>query len=158
MLDETNDPETIDILSEENNDLFFKISIEGSATGTAKARLFCEANDVLYGFNGYATEGDVVQFTIPKGKLPTGQYESAIEVFIENKCFKPVSFTMNVQKPVQITAEAVKLPKKLVEEKVQVKAQIEKKPVVAETKQQTVVKASITTKPKFSTLADKFKK
>lgn len=154
MQDDTQ-TDVVDILSEENNDLFFKISIEGSAAGPAKARLFCEAGDVLYGFNGYATEGDVVQFTIPKGKLPTGKYASSVEVFVENKYFMPVSFTMNVQQPVQVTAESVRLPKRVVQESLKVSAQIEKKSAVPQA--EPVVKAESVGKPKFPTLKEKFR-
>ena len=102
--------ETITLDMDEANELAFKVKIEG-ATGPAKVRLVCEANEIAYMFDGYKGPGeDVVEFTVPKmkDKIQEGTYDARVEVLIENRYFSPVQFRVNFKKAVQVFAESIR--------------------------------------------------
>ena len=129
--------ETIDLDTEESNELAFKIKIEGADSGPTKVRLVCEGENVSYMFNGRATSEDgVVQFVIPvmKDKLKEGTYTSKVEVLVENRYFAPVQFNINFKKAMKVVAEAVTLPRHVAKPEIKVSAQ----PIV-------VTKPSVTT-------------
>lgn len=102
--------ETIDVDVDENNELLFRVTIEGIDQSPAKVRLFCEGSDVSYVFNGKAAGQDgLIQFDVPPmvGKLKEGKYVANVEVLVENKYFTPVQFNLNFKKPVSVVAESL---------------------------------------------------
>jgi hypothetical protein len=105
--------ETIELDLDEENELLFKIQIEG-ADAPAKVRLVCESNDLSYMFYGSPTDQEgVVEFMIPemKGKVKDGTLlESKVEVLIGNKYFSPVEFGINFKQSTKVFAEAVQAP------------------------------------------------
>lgn len=115
--------ETITLDVEEQNELAFKVKIEGSPA-PAKVRLVCEGEDLSYMFKGYAGEDDVVQFDIPqmKSRLAEGLYNAKVEVFVENRYFTPVQFQIQFKKTVSVVAEAVKVKKQVITPEVRVSA------------------------------------
>lgn len=104
--------ETIELDLEENNELLFKVNIEG-ASSPARVRLVCEAEDIGYVFDGHPTEeSGVVQFLIPEmsNRLRTeGTCEARVEVLIENRYFIPVKFGINFKKSVKVFAESMQV-------------------------------------------------
>ncbi len=114
--------ETISLALDEENELTFKVQIEG-ADAPAKVRLVCECDDVSYMFYGGPSQDgkDLVEFTIPqmKGKVKDNQIlESRIEVLVGNKYFVPVEFDVNFKQSTVVVVESVKQPnikKKLTE-------------------------------------------
>lgn len=115
--------ETITLDVEEQNELAFKVKIEGSPA-PAKVRLVCEGDDLSYMFKGYSGEDDVVQFDIPqmKNRLQEGLYNAKVEVFVENRYFTPVQFQIQFKKTVSVVAEAVKVKKQVITPEVRVSA------------------------------------
>jgi len=107
--------ETVELDIEENNDLAFKIKLEGASSSPAKVRLVCEGSDFSYMFNGYGTsEDEVVQFTIPQmsNKIKEGIYLAKVEVLVENRYFSPLQFQINFKKSISVVAESIQvLPK-----------------------------------------------
>lgn len=124
--------ETISLALDDENELSFKVQVEGADNIPTKVRLVCEANDISYMFKGSSTgEVDVVKFTLPvmKNKLSEGTYSARIEVLIENKYFSPVQFDINFKQPVKVVAEALQVTPvvKKQEPKVTITQIIEKK-------------------------------
>jgi hypothetical protein len=129
--------ETIVLDAEEQNELLFKIKVEGVDQAPAKVRLVCEDGDVSYMFNGHPTSDEgVVQFVLPamKGKLKEGTYLSKVEVLIENRYFAPVIFNINFKQPVTVVAEVIQTPQRKIVPQVKVTASqvavVKKVPVV----------------------------
>jgi hypothetical protein len=102
--------EVIALDMEETNELLFKVKVEGTDVAPARVRMVCEAGDMSYMFHGSGTEDEgVVQFVIPpmQNKIGEGQYQSRIEVLIENRYFSPVQFNIDFKKPVKVMAESL---------------------------------------------------
>lgn len=108
--------ETIELDSDEDNELLFKVNIEGNVVGPAKVRLVCEADNVSYMFPGHAvTQPGLVQFVIQRGSgLKDGSYPARVEVMVENRYFVPVSFNVELKKKVSVVVEHVAAPKVVV--------------------------------------------
>ena len=108
--------ETIDLDSEEQNELLFNIKVEGAEQAPVKVRLVCEGNDLAFMFHGHNAGPDgLIQFNLPvmKDKIKEGIYQARVEVLIENRYFAPVQFQVNFKKTLKVVAEAVRLaPKK----------------------------------------------
>lgn len=108
FMDEELLKETIELDIDEENELLFKIHVEG-ADQPAKVRLVCETSDVSFMFYGSPTEQDgVVQFLIPELKNKTKEklMESKIEVLIGNKYFVPVEFNIDLKQKTKVFAES----------------------------------------------------
>jgi len=131
--------ETISLDSEENNELLFKVKIEG-ADGPAKVRLVCETGDVAFMFNGQPIGDDVVAFNLPvlKDKIKEGTYLSRVEVLIENRYFTPVQFQINLKKTIKVVAESIKFIPRNVPQEIKITAA----PIVKSVISQPVVIAS----------------
>lgn len=125
--------ETISLDSEENNELLFKVKIEG-ADGPAKVRLVCETGDVAFMFNGQPIGDDVVAFNLPvlKDKIKEGTYLSRVEVLIENRYFAPVQFQINLKKTVKVVAESIKFVPRNIPQEIKITASPIVKPVVSQ--------------------------
>ena len=123
--------ETIALDSEENNELLFKVKIEGTDPGPARVRLVCETGDVAFMFNGQPIGDDVVAFNMPilKDKIKEGTYLSRIEVLVENRYFTPVQFQINFKKTVRVVAESIKIAPRKVPQEIKVSAASVVKPV-----------------------------
>lgn len=106
--------ETIDLDINEENELAFKLKIDGVASGAVSARLYCESEDgVMHAFSGqFRGDSDTVTFRMPQmGKLMTeGVYPAWIEVVIDNKQFVPANFSFKFKKPISVQVESVSDP------------------------------------------------
>jgi hypothetical protein len=148
--------ETVQLDSEENNELLFKVNVEGHVSGPAKVRLVCESNDVEFMFPGRpAGDEGLVQFVLHKSAgLKPGTYPSRIEVLIENRYFVPVEFNIELKKTVQVFVEAVNRPTPVKKNDVQVSAV----PVVSSKPTPLVIEGhKKTLSVKSITLADMYK-
>jgi hypothetical protein len=164
--------ETIALDSEENNELLFKIKIEGADPAPAKVRLVCETGDVSFMFNGQPIGDDVVAFNLPimKDKIKEGIYLSSVEVLVENRYFTPVQFQINFKKTVKVVAESIKLMPRKVPQEIKISAvpiptvkqpepiQVVQQPVVKEAKQeQQIVRQTLPiSRDSQKTLREKF--
>lgn len=149
--------EIVDLDMEENNELLFKVKIEGADPAPARVRLVCESGDLAYMFNGrLAGQDGLIQFNLPvmKDKLKEGIYQSRVEVLVDNRYFAPVQFQINFKKAVKVVAEAVFTRMPIQKPDVNVTAQIMTKqalgtiapptidlPVIIEAKQEVLEEA-----------------
>lgn len=104
--------ELVELKIDENNELIFKVTVEGASTEPARARLVCEAGLMNYMFNGNLMSEDNVQFIVPKlkGSVKEGEvYKGRIEVLVENRYFVPVEFDVTFIQPVKVVAEALRV-------------------------------------------------
>jgi len=117
--------ETIELDLEENNELAFKIKVEGASASPARVRLVCEGADLSYMFNGHGTgEDGIVQFVMPqmKDRLTEGLYQARVEVLIDNRFFSPVQFQINFKKTMKVVAEAVSFGSRFKKQEISVTA------------------------------------
>lgn len=151
--------ESLDIDSDEQNELLFKVEIEGQAAGPARVRMVCEGEEMSYMFAGHPAENGLIRFVVPKKALNEGEYLSKVEVLIENRYFVPVSFNVNVKQAVKVFAEVFKRPA-LSESKIAVNAvpvktvQQPVKPIIIESPEKSSFKKSTQLNP--GTLAARY--
>jgi len=105
----------IDLMLDNDNELRFKVNIDGTRPGTAVSRLMLEGSEMSYAFKGQQdSNGEVVVF-IPtmKGLIKEGVYDTHLEVVVDDRMFIPLEMKVNFEQSVSVTAEAVKYtPKK----------------------------------------------
>lgn len=146
--------ETIQLDMDEENELLFKVQIEG-ADAPATVRLVCEGDDLSFMFDGHPTEDEgVVQFLIPemKNKIKEGVLHSKVEVLIGNKFFSPVQFGINFKQATKVFAEAVSVPQRTKPAGINVSAVpvIVARPRVKQQKTKVDVKPAIIESPRKS--------
>lgn len=120
--------ETIELDLEENNDLSFKVSIQGATQKPSAFRLICEADEMSFGFNGKVDDEGNVAFVIPAMKKHLSHesiYSCAVEVLIEGRFFRPIKFDVKFKQPMKCVVESINV-KKHKEESVNVIAEISK--------------------------------
>jgi len=99
----------IDLLLDEENELTFALTIEGTRPATAQCRLILESDDMSLAFESDSYDGNEVSVTLPplKHVLKEGEYNMDLEVIIEDKYFKPLSLIGNFEKSLTITAAPI---------------------------------------------------
>jgi len=104
----------IDLILDDDNELRFKVNIEGSRPGTSVCRLMLENDDVQYGFKGLQTPEGEIAIVIPplKNILKEGVYDTHLEVVVDDRIFIPLEMKVNFEKSVAVTAESVVRPKR----------------------------------------------
>ena len=132
----------IDLLLDEENELTFSLTIEGTRPAEAQCRLVVESQDLSLVFDSVEYSGDEVTVVLPplKHVLKEGEYNMDLEVIVEDKYFKPLSMVGNFEKSLEIKAKPMIRNKKknlkpsvtLSEVKVKNKS---RKPVVKERQQ-----------------------
>lgn len=112
----TDEPEVVELKLDEQNELLFKVKIVGADSPPQAFRLVCEDKGISYAFNGTLVEDEdgTVKFTLPamENKVSAGRvYDCAIEVLVENRYFRPVTFGVKFKETVRCVVESV-TPKK----------------------------------------------
>jgi hypothetical protein len=142
MADENVPQETTELRLDEENELFFKISIVGAERRTPEQiRLVCETGDVACSFKGKETDQDgIVCFVVPalKERIKAGLYEARVEVIVDNRYFVPVKFRASFKQPMTVVAESLKFEDETQKEEPQIniKAQSLTKAAVASLREQ----------------------
>ena len=103
--------DTIELHLDNDNELLFKVVVEGTSQGTAKCRLMLEKNDYSYVFNGTLDESGEVSVSIPtmKNSLKEGSYQAHLEVLVDDRIFVPLTFNANFKQSLKVQAEALSL-------------------------------------------------
>jgi len=99
----------IDLMLDEENELRFKVNIEGSRPGKAISRLVLEGPEMSLIFEGEQdSEGELVVI-VPElnNVLKEGTYDSHLEVLIDDRIFVPLEMKAKFEKSVSVTAESV---------------------------------------------------
>ena len=105
----------IDLLLDEENELTFALTIEGTRPAEAQCRLIVESKDMSLVFESESYDGDEVTVVLPplKHVLKEGEYNMDLEVIIEDKYFRPLTMTGNFEKSIEIKAKpTIKTKKK----------------------------------------------
>jgi hypothetical protein len=97
----------ISLYLDQDNELTFNVSIEGSKPGTPKYRLVFETKEFSYAFNGSQTAPGEVTVVIPnmKNMLKEGNYKGHLEVMIDDRYFAPLQFDASFEQSVKVVAE-----------------------------------------------------
>ena len=105
----------IDLMLDNDNELRFKVNVEGSRPGTSICRLMLENDDIHYGFKGVQTSDGEVSVVIPplKNILKEGVYDTHLEVVVDDRIFIPLEMKINFEKSVVVTAESVEKRKRI---------------------------------------------
>ena len=141
----------IDLLLDEENELTFSLTIEGTRPAEAQCRLVVESQDLSLVFDSVEYSGDEVTVVLPplKHVLKEGEYNMDLEVIVEDKYFKPLSMVGKFEKSLEIKAKpAIKNRKKAVQPKVtlsEVKVKNKsKKPIVEKRKSKVAHQNKVT--------------
>lgn len=107
--------QSVDLELDSDNELNFMVKVEGSRPGESSCRLMIEGPEMSYTFPGTVDGRGEVTVVIPSMErvLKEGTYKSDLEVIVDDRIFKPLSLSVNFEKTVKVTAEAV-VPKKRV--------------------------------------------
>jgi hypothetical protein len=132
--------DTINLHLDSDNELLFKVTVEGSREAETTCRLMLEKDDFSYMFTGGVSADGEVKVTIPtlKKNLTEGSYNAHLEVLVDDRIFVPLTFNANFTESVKVTAESItRTSKKSVgaSAKIISSTQPKKTRVVSETKQ-----------------------
>jgi len=99
----------IDLMLDNDNELRFKVSIEGTRPGTSVCRLMLEGPEMSYSFKGHPSKDGEIVVSIPsmKGIIKEGVYDVHLEVVVDDRIFIPLEMKTNFEKSLSVTAEAV---------------------------------------------------
>ena len=99
----------VDLMLDEENELKFKVNVEGNRPGTATSRFVVEGPEMDFVFKGESAGQGEIAVLIPslKNILKEGIYDTHLEVVVDDKIFVPLEMKANFEKSVSVTAEAV---------------------------------------------------
>ena len=103
--------EDINLTLDNENEIVFKVNVEGTGPASASCRLVIESDGVSYGFEGTMNK-DEATVTIPplKRMLAEGTYQADLEVLIDDRIFVPLRMQANFRESIKVSAS--KLAKK----------------------------------------------
>ena len=99
----------IDLFLDADNELVFKVKVEGTRPGKSSCRLIVEGNDIDYMFKGDFISQDEVSIVIPplSKMIKEGKYSTKLEVLVDDRIFVPLTMDANFEKSVTVQAESV---------------------------------------------------
>lgn len=102
----------ISLYLDQDNELRFNVSIEGSKPGAPKYRLVFESKECSYAFSGQQTNAGEVLFVVPpmKNALREGRYRANLEVMVDDRYFVPLQFDADFEASIRVVAETVSRP------------------------------------------------
>jgi hypothetical protein len=105
----SNRDDLVQLNLDDDNELIFKVIVEGTSSEPAKVRLVCDAVKTSYMFNGKPTDDGHVRFLVPmlegieEGEVCNGR----IEVLVENRFFVPVQFDIEFRRRYKVIPESL---------------------------------------------------
>tara|TARA_B100000686_G_scaffold349651_1_gene443557 strand:+ start:1271 stop:1840 length:570 start_codon:yes stop_codon:yes gene_type:complete len=104
----------IDLQLDTENELVFKVTVEGTSPADPKCRLVIENSSISYMFDGNMDRSGEVSVVIPSLEkiIREGIYDANLEVIVEDRVFIPLSVNINFEKSMSVTAEAVNRKRK----------------------------------------------
>jgi len=99
----------IDLDLDKENELVFKLSIEGTKPASTKTRFLLESSDYSLVFPASNSSGGEVIVVIPplENVLREGVHSGTLEVLVDDRVFTPIKIDTNFEKSVSVVAEAV---------------------------------------------------
>jgi|LWDU01.1.fsa_nt_gi hypothetical protein len=101
--------DNIDLVLDSDNELLFKVTVEGTRDADTKCRLMIEREDFSYVFNGSVDTEGTVRVLIPalKKRISEGTYAAHLEVLVDDRIFVPLTFNAKFAQSLKVTAESV---------------------------------------------------
>ena len=101
--------EKIDLYLDQENELVFKITVEGTSPFNPTCRLMLENSGMSLAFDGCIEKGGEVTVSIPRLDriLSEGTYKTKLEVIVDDRVFVPLELDTNFEKSITVTAESV---------------------------------------------------
>jgi len=98
----------INLLLDEENEITFALSVEGTTNSPAKCRLLVEKDNIALMFTPNYFQNDEVSVTIPPLKhiFKEGICDLRLEVIVEDKYFNPLTLKGYLEKSVEVIAES----------------------------------------------------
>ena len=99
----------IDLDLDKENELVFKLSIEGTKPAATKTRFLLESSDYSLVFPASNMGNGEVSIVIPplENVLREGIHTGTLEVIVDDRVFTPIKIDTNFEKSVSVVAEAV---------------------------------------------------
>ena len=99
----------IDLDLDNENEMMFKVQIEGTRPGQPLCRLMIEGSEMTHAINGDFLPNSEVAILIPplKGILKEGTYDSYLEVLVDDRVFIPLEMQVKFEETVKVVAEAI---------------------------------------------------
>ena len=99
----------IDLDLDKENELIFKLVIEGSKPASTRSRFLLESDDYSLVFPASSISNGEVSVLIPSLEkvLNEGTYECTLEVLIDDRVFTPIKLNTEFKKSLKVVAESV---------------------------------------------------
>lgn len=99
--------EIIDLDLDNDNEMTFNVTIEGTRPGEPLCRLMIENEDISFSMQGEFLPNNEVSILVPplKGILKEGKYDSYLEVLVDDRIFVPLEMKINFEQSVKVVAE-----------------------------------------------------
>ncbi len=106
--------EKIELDLDNENEMTFNVVIEGTRPGEPLCRLMIENEDMSFSMQGDFLPNNEVSIVVPplKGILKEGNYDSYLEVLVDDRVFIPLELQINFEQSVKVMAETVKRKKR----------------------------------------------
>jgi hypothetical protein len=103
----------INLLLDEENEITFALTVEGTTNSPAQCRLLVEKDNMTLMFEPNYFKNNEVSVTIPvlKNILKEGECNLSLEVIVEDKYFKPLVMKGFLEKSVEVIAESKAISK-----------------------------------------------
>lgn len=101
--------ETIELKLDEQNELIFKVVVEGAKDSDTKIRLVLEDTDMSFTFPASNLGNGEVRVDMPpmKKMLSEGTYGAKLEVVAEDRFFEPLKFNVDLRNGIQVAVASV---------------------------------------------------
>jgi hypothetical protein len=106
--------ERIKLDLDNENEMTFNVVIEGTRPGEPLCRLMIENEDMSFSMQGDFLPNNEVAIVVPKlkGILKEGNYDSYLEVLVDDRVFIPLEMQIDFEESVKVVAETVKRKKR----------------------------------------------
>jgi hypothetical protein len=104
--------DAIDLHLDEDNELTFRVSLEGTDQADLRYQFILEGDRVEYSFPGSIDKSGEITVIVPpmKRALNEGAFSSRLEVIVDDRIFTPLRMISQLKASVKIQAESVARP------------------------------------------------
>jgi hypothetical protein len=104
--------DAIDLHLDEDNELTFRVSLEGTDQAELRYQFILEGDRVEYSFPGSIDKSGEITVIVPpmKRALNEGAFSSRLEVIVDDRIFTPLRMISQLKASVKIKAESVARP------------------------------------------------
>ena len=101
--------EKIDLDLDNENEMMFRVEIQGTKPGQPLCRLMIEGEEITHTVTGDFLPNNEVAILIPpmKGMINEGTYDSYLEVLVDDRVFIPLEMKINFEESVKVVAETI---------------------------------------------------